>query len=318
MNLEQKINEKEIITSEDNKTKTIMNVPRVKDEENLIYKKMEEDKKIRQVRELKEYILKQFSNELNEEEKKTKNFIESKKKNVSDALIKIIKEKKFILIGERHLSDCEPIRNEVAASLAGLKKEGLTHIALESESKNQLFIDSLDYSNSKILEALKEGKISNGWEDGNYNVLIEAKRLGLQVVLIDYDDGREDKDRDNAKWQNARDNHMGETINSQIDNNSKMLVFIGSGHVHKKEVEGYADGKTKRLGMLLEEENPDAVASIRFVGRGSQFDGLPFMSKTPSPDKLFPKGGNVVILPDEGPIKGDPRVSAADYIITEI
>ena len=159
-----------------------------------------------------------------------------------------------------------------------------------------------------------------GWDEGNFDILIMAKLLGLKVVLIDYDDGRVDSMKDNAKYQNERGSQMFSTLKSQIDQKSKVLVFIGNAHVHKKMVEGYADGKIKRLGMHLAEEYGDnRVSSVRFVGNKSSFDRLPsFMSKAPSPEKISEGKNEVVILPDVGPIKGDERVSATDYIITTI
>jgi hypothetical protein len=84
-------------------------------------------------------------------------------------------------------------------------------------------------------------------------------------------------------------------------------------------VQSFYDGEVKPIGArLVEKHGKEAVASVRYVGRTCHFDNLPgFMSKTPAP-KDISRGEEVVIIPDSGPVKGDERVSAADYIITVI
>jgi len=257
--------------------------------------------------------------ELTEAEKKCREFVEQNKKQVADALSRLFEKNKFVLVGESHLSESEPVRHEIVKALARLQKEGLTHIALEALLSNQTIVDSLDFTDPQIRQTLKQKKVAGiGWGEGNFDILIAAKLLELKVVLIDYDDGRPDSMRDNAQWQNQRDERMTEALLSQITEDSKVLVFIGSSHVHKKIVEGYADGKVKRLGARLAEKfGEESIASIRYVGREQGFDNLPnFMSKTASPDKISQGKNEIVIIPDQGPVKGDDRVSTADYIIT--
>jgi hypothetical protein len=259
--------------------------------------------------------------ELTEAERTCQEFVEQNKKQVSEALSRLFENNKFVLVGESHLSESEPLRHEIVKALGELQKEGLTHIALEVNSSSQAIVDNLDFTDPQIRQILKERKVAGiGWGEGNMDILIASKLLGLNVVLIDHDDGRPDSMRDNAQWQNQRDERMVETLRSQIAEDSKVLVFIGSSHVHKQMVEGYSDGKIKRLGMrLVEEYSQERVASVRYVGRSKSFDNLPgFMSKTPSPDKISRGKNEVVIIPDQGPVKGDDRVSAADYIITVV
>lgn len=259
--------------------------------------------------------------ELSPPEREVLDFIETHKKPVAEALTQLIKGNRFVLVGEAHLNESEPVRREITIALARLQQEGLTHVALEANSANQGIIDELDFSDPKIKEVLKEKRVAGvGWGDGNFDVLIMAKLLGLRVVLIDYDDGRPDSERDNAQWQNLRDGRMVETITSQVDDNAKVLIFTGSDHVHKREVQGYNDGKVKRLGArLVEQYGDDTVKSVRNVGNRGRFDNLlGFMSKTPSPEDISSGKKEVVIIPDQGPVKGDERVSAADYIITVI
>lgn len=141
--------------------------------------------------------------ELSAQEREVLSYIESYKRQVSDALSELQKDSRFVLVGEAHLSDSEPVREAVATALARLQQEGLTHVALEANSTNQEIIDSLDYSDPDIKKNLKQKRVAGvGWGEGNFDILIQAKRLGLKVVLIDYDDGRPDAQRDNAQWQN--------------------------------------------------------------------------------------------------------------------
>ncbi len=254
-------------------------------------------------------------------EEETRAFVERNREPVSDALDRLFKEKRFVLVGEHHLSECEPVREALAQLLATLQKEGLTHIALEAPALQQQIIDGMDFSHDNIVDMLKEKHIVPlGWADGNYSLLVMAKRLGLKVVLIDHDDGRPDALRANAAWQNERDEHMMKRLKETVQPDSKVLVFIGSAHVHTREVEGYRDGFVKRLGArLVEEYGNEHVASIRHLNRSGRFDGLPsFMSQSTTPERISTGKEGIYVLPDQGPIKGDPRVSASDYIITTL
>jgi len=96
---------------------------------------------------------------LTEQEKACQEFVERHKKPAVEVLTKLVKEKQFILVGEEHHSQCEPMRHEIAIALAKLQKEGLTHIALESRAPNQTVTDSLDYTDPKIKEKLREKKL---------------------------------------------------------------------------------------------------------------------------------------------------------------
>lgn len=259
--------------------------------------------------------------ELTQTERTCQEFVEKNNEPVADALSRLLQSKRFILVGESHADESEPIRYAVAHALEKLKEGGLTHIALEAVSSNQSIVDSLDFTNPQIRETLKEQKVGGSeWSEGNFEILITAKLLGLKVVLINHNDGRSHSMRDNARWQNERDARMLETIQQHTDDKSKVLVFIGSDHVHKKPVKAYADGEIISLGMRLSEEFGDEnTTSIRYVGESGNFDNLlSHESHTPTPQKISKGENRVVVIPDEGPVKGDSRVSAADYIITII
>jgi len=253
-----------------------------------------------------------------EKEVEVSNFIEASKRSVPEALSGMIKDSRFVLVGEMHTGECEPVRHDVVNSLARLQREGLTHVALELKSDHQRIIDSLDYSDPDIKKVL-DGKNIRPilWSDGNWDILIEAKRLGLKVVLLDYDDGRPESEHENSRWQNLRDSKMEEVLSGQIDEESKTLILIGNDHVQKKELGTYEDGKTKRLGMRLSEKyGGDTVKSIRHVSEEGAFDGLwSFMTDSPTPKSISKGNKEAIIIPDDGPVKGDPRVTGADYIV---
>jgi len=267
------------------------------------------------------------SKEYSPKEVEVINWIKQNKKTPSEIFEKLIKSKRVILVGESHLNEHEPIRDAVAASLLELQENGLTHVALEMDSRKQAHIDSLNYSLPNIRKDLE--KIAPaGWGDGNIDILIMAKQLGLKVLLINYDDDRPDLKKNDAHYQNRRDEHMTDIITSSMDQNSKCLVFIGSRHVHKSIVEKERviseKGKhlgVKRLGARLSEYfGNQNIASIRALNRTSNFDGLlGFMSNTPTVEDVSRRGiGEVVVLPDGGPIKGDSRVTDSDFVITTI
>lgn len=261
----------------------------------------------------------QTASDAERELEKYQEFVEANKQTVSEALTSLVRDKQFVLVGEHHLNESEPIREEIVVALVKLQQEGLTHIALEASASKQGAIDSLDFRDPKIKQILQEHKLGGvGWGEGNFDILIMAKRLGIKVILIDHDEGRPASEK--AQWENKRDAKMMATIQSQIDDKSKVLVFIGSDHVHKRSVEAFQDGRVTRLGARLSEQyGSDTVSSIRHIMQGENFDGLiTRMSKTPKP-KTISKGKNeVVVLPDSGPIMGDERVTATDYLITII
>lgn len=289
------------------------------------------------------------------QEQEILDFIESHKQPVAEALTQLIKDNRFVLVGESHLDESEPVRREIAIALAKLQQKGLTHVALEADSANQGIIDDLDFSDPRIKEILKEKRVAGvGWGDGNFDVLITAKRLGLKVILIDYDDGRPDSKRDNPQWQNLRDSRMIETINDRTGEESRVLIFIGNDHIHKKPIwdaHGYSyeragakkGERVERLGSRLAREyGADQVVAIRYIHNSGRFDGLfsdnyyfyrqqphdPLFDRPEEMKAVLPKGVSpenvsggkqeVVVIPDQGPVKGDERVSAADYIITVI
>jgi erythromycin esterase-like protein len=247
-------------------------------------------------------------------------YVEAHRMPVNEVLRSLVQGSRFVMVGEAHLPAVESVRAAVAAALTGMQQAGLTHVALEASSSLQQVIDALDYSDPGVFEALRESRIGGaGWFDGNLAILVQAKRLGLRVVLVDHNDGRPDSARDNAEWQNTRDAQMTRTLLEGMGENDRALVFIGSRHVHKREVESYMDGRVKRIGARLAEIFGDEqVRSVRYVGATTNFDNLlGFMSQTPTPADISTLH-DPTILPDDGAVKGDPRVSAADYIITVI
>ena len=243
-------------------------------------------------------------------------FIKKNKKTVSDALSTIFKKSRFVLVGEAHLEEYTSVRRSVARALKRLKREGVTHVAFEVKRHLKKRINALNFSSLNIKEELR--KISPlVFNDGICEMLIEAKKIGLETLLIDYNDGRPASMRENAKWQNFRDQKMCETIKSSVPHSGKVLIYIGGAHVHKRATESYPGGLVTRLGARLARlYGNNSVAAIRPLRRDAHFDNLfSFMSKTPKVRDVLPGSGGVFILPDRGPVKGDQRTTASDYIL---
>lgn len=263
-----------------------------------------------------------------------------------------IRNCRFILIGETHVPDktMEMIRNFILSNLRDFKEQGLTHICLEAPRQYQELMDEI--LNDEVIEKIKkidklelnfseeaekeyeeackiyEDALKNlkekikiiGWTDTHYKIIIEAKKLGLEVQLIDYADERPDLEKDSASYQNLRDSMMMEKIKELIESNpnAKILILIGNAHVHKKPVESYADGYVKRLGFrLVEEYGDEAVVSIRYCSpKWSIDDSISFISGIPRVNDVSQRG-ELSIIPDTGPVK-DERITASDYIFTQI
>jgi hypothetical protein len=251
----------------------------------------------------------------------TQKYILSNLKYPADFLPQLLKTKKVILVGEHHFSESEPVRQSIKNSLSRMKKAGLTHVLLERSSSYQKIIDQLDFNRPDIAQELDRLKVLPvGWGKGDIDILVETKRLGLSVFFID--SSKDGDDQHSAAYENMRDAHMMDIIRPQLGNNSKILIFIGNAHVQKKivEAEGRMSAPIERIGSRLAREiGAEAVCSIREVLPEEQFDSLlDFMSTSVHPMDIKTGLNKTVILPDAGPLKGDPRVSAADYIITEI
>lgn len=254
--------------------------------------------------------------QLSPEETKIKKFINENKMSVSDGLKQMVEKHKFTLVGEHHLPRLDPMRQEIGSSLASLKEKGLTHVGLEIRSTDQQRLDKLDYS--KPIEELKKEIRHPEMAE----VLIAAKRAGLKTVYLDKakPEGISAKNYNklsySAPYQNSRDQHMFDQLTGAMGKKDKALIYIGSAHVHESSVSKTNNGKIHRLGALLNKEHGgDQVGSVRSVLPSSSFDGLIF-SDNPSLDDVMPKHTGFMILPDDGPLMGDPRVTNSDYIIT--
>jgi hypothetical protein len=254
--------------------------------------------------------------QLSPEETKIKDFIDVNRMSVGDGLKGIVAKHQFTLVGERHLAELDPMRKEIASSLQELKKEGLTHVGLEIPSSEKERLDKLDYSKSD--DALKKEIKAPEMAD----VLIAAKRAGLEIVYLDKpkptgisDEYNRELDRSTI-YQNSRDEHMYNQLTGAMGEKDKALVYIGSEHVHESSLLKGNDERVYRLGSRLSQKyGDDQVASIRNVLSDEGFDGL-VSSKKPSLHDVMPNHKGFMILPDDGPLKGDPRATNADYIIT--
>jgi hypothetical protein len=91
----------------------------------------------------------------------------------------------------------------------------------------------------------------------------------------------------------------------------KVLIYCDNNHVQKRIVD--RAGPVKRLGMHLAEQfGDDVVKSVRFLYKDCTFNGLGLAVKD-----VLPHLNDVIILPDDGPIKGDTQVTATDYVVID-
>ncbi len=235
---------------------------------------------------------------------------------LKDKLPEIIEKYKFTLIGENYVFDCEPIRQEIVKVLPDLKKRGLTHVMVEVPNGKQDFVDNLDYTDKDVANILKKN-LSSFISSGVRDIMIMSKLLGLKLVCID--EKPDNSHANNTFWQNKRDGFMFETLQKNIDENSKVLIFIGDGHIHKSPTKTF-DGVNyvTRIGTLLNKKYENQVCSVRNVLPNFKFDGLFLSKKSTSPSRISVGKNEIVIIPDDGLVKGDPRITNADYIVTKI
>lgn len=262
-----------------------------------------------------------------------KEYILEHKMSINDGLISALEGRQFLLVGEYHTNNLNDIRLEIVKSLPLLKEKGLTHIGLELRNEIQEVIDSLDYTSPTIKDDLLS--IPNMYEN-IIDILIQSKLLGLKVVCLDDGDSvdklyrvwdlnpndyrffntkKYEKLRNlEGKIDSRRDISMFSTIHNKISEINKMLIFIGNNHVHKKCVEVIGNKPIVRIGTLLTDNyGNDKVACIRYCKlsdsiRGTKNDALRyqnFLSNNQIP----------IMLPDSGPLEGDFRYYAADYLM---
>ncbi len=251
----------------------------------------------------------------------TRNFLEAHKVPLAQGLIDILRSSKIILIGDAHTPAGERLRTDIASTLPQLSAEGgITSVAVELDSIHQQRVDDLEADNPDLESAISDIAPA-GWYPGNIAFLVAAKRLGLKIICIDLTNRQKNSlSKNNTMWQNMRNSHMFQSLEKTITEDDKILVLVGADHIHRQIVErGVGLESIRPLGMRLTEKYGDSlIRSVRPAYRegGGHFDNLlPFMSKTPTIAEVINKDDPITIVPDQGPVKGDSRVSATDYVV---
>lgn len=194
-----------------------------------------------------------------------RNYIIRNKSQPYDVFSKAIKERDILLVGDVH--DQIWIEKLVKNSLSKLQKEGLTHIVLEIHSKHQEFVDSLNYKNKDVEIALTN-KIcirDNLIYVPRFDVLIEAKKLGLNVICADcfrseYDSVYPYFSSKLDQWELDRDNWREQKNFERIKNQFKQLsppktlIFYGTAHVPKSAYMRSSGGNFVTLGKYLSDQ----------------------------------------------------------------
>jgi len=235
----------------------------------------------------------------------SREFIKTNKESVRQALARIFEEKKIVLVGERHF-ECASLIKSLIGSLPALRDKGLTHVALEIDSADQEAVDALHYGDTTehVLKRLRDLGVGN---PDVHELLIMAKRLGMDVTLLDDRDRAERGAETYADAQNRRDAHMSDVLASRLGGNSKALVLIGSEHVEHR------DGRlVTRLGKRISTTlGKDAVSNIRYADSDRAIDN----EFGPTPDQILEGGSfgkDPLILPDTGPLQGNVNT---DYVV---
>lgn len=238
---------------------------------------------------------------------------------LKDALPDIVGSARFTLLGEYHWREFEILKTIVSDIIPNLKEAGLTHLAIEVSSDTQPILDSFDPSmpNAAIeLEKLIREAGIKWLNEFDLQMIISAMQENIKVLAIDKPEpGYFDERLNNtAPYQNSRDLHMQQVLDTHTDPDSHVLIYIGSSHVHKSSVESDKESisshrsvKITRLGALLSRSinDPGAVVSIRALLGGHKISGYYYDN-----DSYIAPGGSgdvytdAIIVPEKGIFKG--------------
>jgi hypothetical protein len=246
-------------------------------------------------------------------------FIAENRAEVVDGLREAGAMATFLLIGEWHLPGAhEEFRAAIANSLPGLKADGYKFLVVELGRQHQPVLDSLDPADPHLREKIRA--ISPpGWQKGNTEIVARGIELGFKIVCPDLDKrGMDQQLLDSARFEKRRDVQITEYILGHVPSGERAVAFYGNAHIHKQVCESIKWDKVTRFGTLLARIVGDAkVVSVRFCDETDPFNGLdPSMTSCPTV-RAVASGTGVFLLPDRGPVAGDKRVTAADYIIVD-
>lgn len=264
--------------------------------------------------------------------REAKEFARKNRMTVQEGLRKMFSKARFVLVGEHHLREYDSASKAIADSLPFLKKEGLTHVAIEVSRDKQTAIDRLSPADPGLRDKVKEILKNTGFHEGDIEVVVKAIQAGLKVICLDISDAKRLKTPDTrtgAIFENNRDAEQAKLLKSLLKDSDKVLVCIGCAHVHKKVVEkDYSRNyrpddlispddelmDIKRLGTrLVEDHGSEKVIAVRSCMRDFDIDGG-ILGDAPNAGDIV-EGSEPVILPDDGPVQGDKRVTASDFII---
>ena len=179
-----------------------------------------------------------------EDLEEAKEFVEQHKMSVEDGLSRLVDGHTFVLVGENHsnVPEANMAREAVATSLEKLKEHGLTHVVVEADRQYQKETDDLDSNDPDSKTKLDKITPGGFWNEGNDEIILEAKRLGLRVVFADHtnEELRQSGDDSYAgRLHSERDKKIYGTLQEELtlDPEAKTLIYFGDAHIQQHPTE---------------------------------------------------------------------------------
>ena len=251
--------------------------------------------------------------------KKYADFVLERAKPLAETLPNIIANNRVTIIGEHHLPEFDRLKGSLADLMPDLAEAGLTRLGFNILQKYQAGLREIDFKSEGAEESLDSISGLN-LTDEEKKLILSAGKLGVEVIFMDSLGDADDP------ISEARESSIYQAVTEGVRDCDNMLVYLGEDHIGKETLMirtgpiGRSRDVTyvRSLAMrFVEDFGADQVHSIRTLTSWQNFDELlPFLSKTPRVEEVFPNGlSKPLLLPDEGMIKGAPRESSSDSVI---
>jgi len=147
-----------------------------------------------------------------------------------DPILEAAQDKQAVFLGESHRPANNDDDKAVLRLLPALRKQGFTHLALELDERlYQVGVnDYLETGNRQVIRDIRDGVYTAGVRS-RIRFLKKARRLGFEVIAMD---ALPKKDRNEwvILWQ-QREEGMHENISTHLDEDRRIVIVAGAGHV---------------------------------------------------------------------------------------